>query len=61
MVESVPAKAWPRKTEAISARIIPWAGDTLGVAYDFPDGSTLPNRSERMTGRSSAPLRTLVG
>ena len=38
MVESVPAKAWPRKTEAISARIIPWTGDTLGVAYDFPDG-----------------------
>jgi hypothetical protein len=27
MADSVPAKAWPRKTEAISARIVPWDGE----------------------------------
>jgi hypothetical protein len=37
MGESVPAKAWPRKTEAISARIVPWDGAT-GVGYVLPDG-----------------------
>ncbi len=38
MGDSAAAKPWPPKTNAIAARIILWAGDTLGVAYDFPDG-----------------------
>jgi hypothetical protein len=38
MAKNAAAKTWPHKAEAIAARIIPWAGDELGVAYDFADG-----------------------
>jgi hypothetical protein len=37
MAEGVPAKAWPRKTEAISGRIVPWDG-AIGVGYVLSDG-----------------------
>ena len=41
MADSAAAKPWPHKTNAIAARIIPWAGDTLGVAYDSRSALTV--------------------
>lgn len=38
MADDVAPKTWPSKSDAISARIVPWAGEELGVAYDFVDG-----------------------
>jgi hypothetical protein len=60
MTESVPAKAWPRKTEAISGRIIPWAVDELGVAYDFADGKHTAHAIEQDAVRLKSGEVTVV-
>jgi hypothetical protein len=37
---------WPQKPDAISGRIIPWAGDQLGIAYDYQGGKHEANPIE---------------